>query len=153
MAKVEYYTCFISYGEPNLEFARKLYQDLDTRGVSRWMYNKDSTVGAPSWKEIGQQRRGAEKMVAICSADALVRDGFLKEIEEQIDEDPEKLVPISLTDLWKQPGFRVVRGTKDLKPFLLEWNYADFLKLSYEEALERLLKGLSRKADTGDHNG
>ncbi len=93
-------------------------------------------------------------MVAICSAHALVRDGFLKEIEEQIDEESDKLVPISLDDLWKQPGFKVMQGTRDLKPFLLERNYADFANLPYEEAFERLLKGLRRKeASGGDHNG
>lgn len=154
MAKVKYYNCFISYGEPNLEFARKLRQELDARGVSCWLYDADSTVGERSWKEISQQRRKADKLVAICSAEALVRDGFLKEIEEQIDEDHDKLVPISFDNLWKHPGFKVVRGTRDLKPFLLERNYADFANLSYEEAFKRLLKGLRRKeADTGGHNG
>lgn len=63
-------------------------------------------------------------------------------IEEQVGEDPHKMVPISLDDLWREPGFKVIRGTGDLKPFLLERNHADFGNLPYEEAMERLLKGL-----------
>lgn len=79
-------------------------------------------------------------MVVLCSVAALVRDGVLKEIEEQIDEDPDKMVPISLDNLWKERGFRVMRGDRDLKPLLLDKNYADFAKLPYEEALAQLLR-------------
>ena len=74
-----------------------------------------------------------------------MRDGILKEIEEQIDENPDKMIPISLDGLWKQPGFRVVRGTRDLKPSLLDRNYADFANLPYQKALGRLLKDLKRE--------
>lgn len=92
-----------------------------------------------------QKRREAEKMIVLCSAKALVRDGVLKEIEEQIDEDPDKMVPISLDDLWKENGFSVKRGKRDLKPFLLERNYADFSDESaYNNSLRRLLGGLKR---------
>jgi hypothetical protein len=78
----------------------------------------------------------------------LIRDGALKEIEEQIDEDPDKMIPISRDNDWTQPGFRVVRGTNDLKPFLLDKNYADFSDdARYEDALQSLLKALRRKAE------
>jgi len=154
MAKVNYHSCFISYGEPDLKFAQKLRRDLIARGVSCWLYAMDATVGERIWKEIGQKRREAEKMVVLCSARSLVRDGVLKEIEEQIDEDPDKMIPISLDDLWKHPGFRVVRGNGDMKPFLLERNFADFAEWpdekTYEKALERLLGGLERKRPERD---
>jgi uncharacterized protein YjbI with pentapeptide repeats len=144
LAEVKYYTCFVCYGQPDLEFAQKLCKDLEARGVSCWLYDMDATPGERTWREIGRKRREAEKMVVLCSAKALVRDGALKEIEEQIDEDPDKMVPISLDDLWKEKGARVMRGDRDLKPYLLDKNYADFANLSYEEALERLLAGLKR---------
>ena len=144
IAEVKYYSCFIVYGEPDREFAQKLYRELRTKGILSWLYAVDATVGERTWKEIGQKRRGAEKIVVLCSAQALVRDGVLKEIEEQIDEDPDKLVPISLDNLWKHPGFKAIRGTRDLKPFLINRNYADFANFPDEEAFERLLKGLER---------
>lgn len=145
LAEVKYHACFVSYGQPDLAFAKKLSKDLEARGVSCWLYGMDATPGDRTWQEIGQERRGAEKMIVLCSAKALVRDGVLKEIEEQIDEDPNKIVPISLDDLWKEKGFRVMRGERDLKPFLLDKNYADFANLPYDQALERLLRGLSRR--------
>ena len=150
VAEVKYYSCFISYGQPDLEFATKLDKDLRAKGVSCWTYEMDKTPGERTWQEIGSKRREAERMVVLCSAGALLRPGVRKEIEEQIDEDPDKLVPISLDDLWTQPGFLVVRDGRDLKPFLMERNWADFSGWDshperYEKALEDLLRGLKRE--------
>ena len=103
----------------------------------------DSTPGVRTWGEIGVKRRQAEKFIVLCSAEGLIRDGVLKEIEEQIDEDPDKMIPISLDDTWKQPGFRVMRANRDLKPFLLDRNYADFGPWhDYDMSFNRLSQGL-----------
>jgi len=149
VAEIKYDSCFISYGEPDVKLAKQLGQDLKSRGVLCWLYEMDRTVGKSMWKEIGESRRGAERFVVLCSAAALVRDGLLKEIEQQIDEDADKVVPISLDDLWKERGFRVQRVDRDLKPFLLGRNYADFSNwdsdpAQYDRALEELLNGLQR---------
>lgn len=145
LAEVQYCTCFVCYGQPDLGFAERLVKDLKARGVSSWLYSMDYTPGEKTWGEIIQKRREAEKMIVLCSASALIRGGVLKEIEEQKDEDPDKMVPISLDNLWKESGFSVKRGQRDLKPFLLELNYADFTDEStYNKSLRKLLKGLKR---------
>ena len=146
VAKVKYYSCFISYGQPDLKFAEKLREDLKGRDVDCWLYEKDKTVGKRTGHEIVIERQGAERMVVLCSGKALVRDRFLEEIEDQINEEPDKMVPISLDNLWKEPGFKVMRNPQstDLKPFLLDKNYADFANKPYDEALADLLKGLRR---------
>ncbi len=145
-AEIKYANCFVCYGEPDLVFAEKLVTELKAKGVPCWIYSLDSTPGEKTWKEIGQRRREAGKMIILCSSKALVRDGVLKEIEEQIDEDVEKMVPVSLDNLWKEPGFRVMRGQRDLKPFLMQRNYADFSDLSkYDENFKKLLKALRMK--------
>ena len=72
-------------------------------------------------------------------------DNFKNEVEDQIDEDRDKIVPVSLDDLWTRLAFPAIRGKNDLNPFLLERNYADFSDPSvYEAALRKLLKGLER---------
>lgn len=146
IAEVKYYSCFIAYGEPDRGFAERLYQDLGARGVSRWIYAMDSTPGERTQREIGLKRQEAEKFIVLCSTQGLVRDGVLKEIEEQMDEDPDKIIPISLDELWKHPGFRVVRAGRDLKPFLMERNYANFGQgRNYDQGFQRLLRALQRK--------
>lgn len=146
LAEAKYHSCFICYGQPDLKFAQRLTKTLRGKSVSCWLYDLDATPGERTWGEIKKKRQEAGKMVVLCSNAALIRDGTLKEIEEQIDEEPGKLVPISLDDIWKQPGFRVMRGSRDLKPYLLERNYADFANPDYARALERLLGGLTLRA-------
>jgi uncharacterized protein YjbI with pentapeptide repeats len=146
LAEVPYCTSFVCYGEPDKTFAERLVGDLKARGVSCWLYSMDATPGEPIWREIGRKRRELEKMVVLCSIGGLMRPGARKEIEEQIDEETDKIVPVSLDNLWKEPGFAVVGSQRDLKPFLLGRTYADFSDESaYEASLDRLLQGLRRK--------
>ena len=142
---IQYCSCFVAYGEPDKVFAERLKKDFMAKGISCWVYSLDSTPGVRTWHEISQKRREAEKMIVLCSAKSLIREGVLKEIEEQKDENPDKLVPISLDDTWKDLGFPVKHGANDLKPFLLERNYADFCSPeNYEKELGRLLRGLEK---------
>lgn len=143
-AKMVYHSTFIGYGEPDRGFAERLHRKLTAQGISCWVYSLDSTVGKVTWREITEKRRSADKMIITCSVKALARHGVLKEIEDQIDDDPNKIIPISLDDRWKEEDFRVVRGTRDLKSFLIERNYADFRNLSYTKAIRQLLKALER---------
>ena len=65
-----------------------------------------------------------------------------------MDDDPDKIIPISRDDLWKADGFEVRRAGRDLKPFLSDRNYADFSReAEYAAAFEKLLRGLELKAD------
>ncbi|MDH5267238.1 MAG: toll/interleukin-1 receptor domain-containing protein [Candidatus Bathyarchaeota archaeon] len=145
LAEVKYCACFICYGHPDVKFAKRLEKDLKSRGVSCWLYEMHSTPGKRTWEEITMKRREAEKMIILCSVKVLMRDGVKKEIEEQIDEGRDKIVPVSLDYDWKHEGFEVKRGQRDLKPSLLERNYADFCDESkYDESLNRLLTGIKR---------
>jgi len=145
IAAIEYCDSFVCYGEPDKAFAEGLVKDLKAKGAPCWIYSLDSTPGERTWGEITQRRREAEKMIVLCSAASLIRDGVKKEIEEQIDEEPDKMIPISLDNLWKEEGFAVKRGAHDLKPFLLRYNYADFFDpAKYDASLDRLLKGLKK---------
>jgi hypothetical protein len=145
-AKITYHSCFISYGQPDVVLAARLCRDLEVRGVPCWMYELDKTPGRRTRREIGDARMGADKFVLLCSAATLIRDGVLEEIEDQINDNPDGLIPVSLDNIWSQSGFPVVRGTHDLKPFLLDKNYADFANKPYEDALQELLRGLRRPA-------
>lgn len=142
-SSIKYHDVFICYGEPDKAFAERLVKELRSRNVNCWMYSMDATPGRRIWHEIKEKRQMAGKMVVICSSRSLVRDGVKKEIDEQIDESPEKLIPISLDNLWQQNRFKAVRGKRDIKLFLLERTYADFSnEKKFEASIRRLLNGL-----------
>ena len=147
--EIRYYSCFISYGEPDRGFAERLRNDLIAHGVSCWLYAKDHTPGQPSRTEIMQARRQAEKMIIVCSLKGLLQDNFKNEIEDQADEAPDKILPVCLDKDSRHDGFQIKRGGRDLKPFLMEPNYVDFSDPSkYEQSLEGLLTGLRRQVNT-----
>jgi hypothetical protein len=142
-----YFTCFVSYGGPDAEFARKLVKDLQSAGVQCWFYDQDATPGERTQTEIVEQRRKAERMIVLCSIRSLLQDGVLSEIDDQIREDPDKLIPVSLDDVWRHSGFRIIWGGHDLKPFLMERNYLDFSDSSlYDASLSQLLAPLRHES-------
>src|ERR1035437_759903 len=143
MEATRFFTAFVSYGTPDLDFAQRLVADLESKGVKCWFYPRDYSPGNRTQAEIVQNRRGSERLVVLCSYKSLLQDGVLSEIDDQIREDPDKLVPVSLDDVWLQPGYRVMWDTRDLKPFLKERNYADFHDdTAYERSLGQLLGAL-----------
>jgi hypothetical protein len=144
VGEVKYYSCFISYGQPDVEFAEMLTKDLRARGVPCWLWQRDKTVGKPTWGEIEQKLDEYDRMVVVCSIKALIRDGFKKEIDKQMDKNQDKLMPVSLDGEWTQDGFKAEWASRDLKAFLVERNYADFANKSHKEAVEELLRSLKR---------
>jgi len=141
-----YLTCFICYGQPDLEFAKKLVADLEARGVPCWVYYRDATPGAQTQTEIIEKRRAAAKVIVLCSYKSLMQDGLLSEIDDQIRENQQRMIPLSLDELWQHRNYHVSWNARDLKPFLLDKNYADFHDESaYEASLARLFVALERK--------
>lgn len=138
-------SCFISYGRPDRVFARRLYRDLKARNIECWIYDEDSLPGDRTWRSIDDARKFAERILMICSSKSLARAGVKKELELQVDENRDKLIPISRDTEWLDEGFSVDRGLGNLVPFLRERNYADFVNRSYAEALERLVRALHWK--------
>ena len=61
--QVQYHSAFIAYGEPDRDFAERLYGALQSKGVSCWTYAMDATPGKRTWHEIGQRRREAGKFI------------------------------------------------------------------------------------------
>jgi len=140
-----YDSCFISYGRPDKEFAHRLYRDLKAQGIECWIYDEDSLPGDETWAGIDSERRFADRILMVCSVESLGRAGVKKELETQVDEDPNKLIPVSRDADWLDEGFTVDRGLGNLMPFLRNRNYADFTTRPYVVALNRLVKALHWK--------
>ena len=141
-----YYSCFICCGKPDEKFARKLYRDLEAHGVESWLYVESARAGDPIWPDIKKELDAKEKWIVFCSLGSLSREGVRREIEEMVDKDRERIVPLSLDGYWKDESFEVRSGSRNLKPFLVERTSASFSgRGSYSKGLSRLLRALSRR--------
>lgn len=136
-------SAFVSYGQPDRQLAMWLRTQLEQHGIRCWMYEMGATPGRRTWAEIIEQRREADRVLVLCSAASLNRDGVLKEVEGQVDEDPDRIIPFSLDRDWLDPRFPVMRGRRDLKPFLLDRNYIDLSERDRSQPLKRLLDALA----------
>ena len=148
LGAVRYYSCFICYGQHDVEFAGKLREDLRTSDVQCWLWDKDKTIGQRTQHEIEQKLDQHEKMVVLCSVHSLLADGVRSELYRQWAKDPNKLIPVSLEEGWRHNNYRIECMGVDLKPFLIERNYADFANKPYLEALAGLLRSLRRQPET-----
>lgn len=142
--KVDYgfMSCFISYGQPDLSTAKRLYNALRNMGIRVWLYEMNSTAGKRIWKEVKEQMRSSDRLLVLCSSKSLRRDGVLKEIETQVDDEADKIIPISLDNMWLKPSFRIRRGRSELKQYLVERTFVDLSKLPFREAVGRLVMSL-----------
>ena len=145
--RLAYYSCFICFGGPDQAFAKRLYDDLREYGVECWLYTEDAKAGDPIWSNIKKKLRKAEKWIVVCSLKSLSREGVVREIEEMVDAGSDRIVPVSLDKHWRASGFKVVSGTRDLKPFLTERTLARFSQRGklYQQGFEKLLAGLTRR--------
>jgi len=144
---IEFYSCFISFGEPDREFADRLYADLQAKGIRTWYWHEDHTIGAKTWKEIHQKIRLYDKLMVVCSKEALARETVIKEIERALQtetrEGTEILFPIRIDNY-------IFEWDHYLKDELTNRNVGDFRNWDtdngkYQKSLKRLMKGLGKK--------
>ncbi len=165
---IQFFTCFISYGGEDGEFADRLYRDLRKRGLSCWKYDVDALVGRPVWANIDEALRLHDKTIVICSQSSLQRPGVQREIERALqreDElisrqstephakiDTDVLFPVRLDDYvfdaWEHPR----------KPDMIAKNIGDFRgwdedDANYQRGLDQLLRALDPRSKLGLSKG
>ena len=140
----KYHSCFIAYGSPDQDFAARLNRSLKAKGVDRWFFPKDAIPGQPTLEEERRARRNADRIVAVCSGAGLGQPGLLREIDETMEENLGKLIPVLKDKHWLSDAYQIRRDDRDLKPFLRNQVWADFNSKPYREALSDLLAGLSK---------
>ncbi len=145
MKATKYYSCFIAYGGPDQDFAARLNNSLRAKGVERWFFPKDAIAGRPTLEEERRARMNADKVVVVCSGAGLGQPGLLREIDETIQENPRKLIPVLKDVQWLSDPYHVTRDHRDFKPYLRDQVWADFDAKSYRVAFPDLLAGLSKR--------
>jgi uncharacterized protein YjbI with pentapeptide repeats len=140
----EFYSCFISYSEQGREFAERLRTDLVGGGVRCWLFSEDAKWGETVWGEIDRSIKIYDKLVVVCSENALQSAAVLREIERGLQrEDLEKknvLFPIRIDDYifeeWEHE--RKADVVKKVVGDFRHWKDYD----AYQKSFARLLKDL-----------
>ena len=99
---IQFFSCFISHGEPDILFAEKLLEDLRKNNVTCWHYKEDLRGGTDWQDQINRAIKMHDKLILICSHSAVYRKNVVREILEAIrsvrESGAQKLYPIRLDD-------------------------------------------------------
>ncbi len=155
---IEFYSCFISYSGKDQEFADRLYEGLQNKGVRCWFAPHDVRAGEKLHEQIDEAIRLHDKLLLILSEHSMNSEWVKTEIfnarEREVAEKKRKLFPVRLVPfetLYEWKCFDAKTG-KDLAREIAEYFIPDFANWkdhdSYQNGFERLLKDL-KSPDAG----
>jgi hypothetical protein len=143
-----YNSAFISYGQPDEQFAKYLHRRLTKAGVSAFLFARDAPVGQPLHSVMRNGVNQYDRMILLCSEASLKREGVLNEIEEALRREAREggrsiLIPVSLDPFvlshWNPSDPSAAQAIRDrvilLAPSASSLKKADF---------DRLLRALQR---------
>jgi uncharacterized protein YjbI with pentapeptide repeats len=146
---------FISYGGPDEQFARRLYDALRAHNVMVFFFPETATVGERIDSEVFRRIQQHDRVLLVCSRESLNRGGVINEIQETLDREARDggatyLLPIMLDDY-------VLAGWRKTNPVLAERIgrriVADFRKArrskrAFDYAMARVIDALKVKRPT-----
>jgi uncharacterized protein YjbI with pentapeptide repeats len=139
-----YFSCFISYGSKDGEFARSLYDDLQNNGVRCWFAPEDLEIGDKFRGRIDDAIRIHDKLLIVLSENSIRSSWVEKEVKTAFEKERKSggivLFPIKLDDgvmNTDQAWAAELRRTRHIGDFSI-WRD----KESYQKAFDRLLRDL-----------
>ena len=155
---IQFYSCFISYAGEDQEFADRLYEGLQNKGVRCWFAPHDVKGGEKLHEQIDKAIRLHDKLLLILSKDSMKSEWVKTEIfnarKREVAEKKRKLFPVRLVPMktlhnWK--CFDAKTG-KDLAREIAEYFIPDFANWKdhdlFQGGFDRLLKDL-KSPDAG----
>src|SRR5262249_1254782 len=141
---IRHYSCFISYSSKDDAFAKRLYADLQNKGVRCWFAEHDMPIGAKIIDAIDEAIRMRDKVLLILSGSAIGSDWLEGEMRRALDEERTRnqvvLFPVRLDDAVMQTS----EGWARL--LLSQRNIGDFTGWKeqgrYQKSFERLMRDL-----------
>jgi hypothetical protein len=88
---IRIYSCFISFSTQDEEFASRLHNDFQSKGIRCWKWNHDALTGRSLWGEIDQAIRVYDKLLLIASESSLKSPAVNREIERALVQEDERL--------------------------------------------------------------
>ena len=155
---IEFYSLFISYSTHDQEFAERLHNDLQARGVRCWFAPHKLQGGKKVYGQIDEAIRVYDKLLLILSPASMASEWVRSEIaiarKREVEQKREVLFPIGLCP------FRTIRKWeyfdsdigKDSAREIREFHIPDFSNwkdhYAYKLSFDRLLDDLHGKPDS-----
>jgi TIR domain/Pentapeptide repeats (9 copies)/Pentapeptide repeats (8 copies) len=139
---------FISYGGPNVAFARKLRDALQRNGVRTFLFDSDAVPGMKLHSIMRDEVNRNDRIVLICSRTALDRPGVVNEIEQTLarearDGGQSYLIPVTIDDYvfhWKPERRELAQEVRDR--VVGDFRGADSDDSKFASGVHRLLAAL-----------
>lgn len=141
---LQFYSCFISHSSKDLNFAGRLYADLQSEGVHCWFAPEDLKIGDRFRDRIDESIRLHDKLLLILSEHSVSSPWVSDEVEAAIEREHREgrtvLFPIKIDEAVmesEQAWAASIRRTRHIGDFT-RWKDHD----SYRRAFARLLEDL-----------
>lgn len=140
----EFNSCFISYSNADEKIARKLYSDLQMRGVRCWFAPENLKIGERIRSGIDKNIDEYDKLLLIISRSSINSQWVEQEVEMALkierEQDKTILFPIKVDDSIMNSNIswsKFIMNTRNIGDFT-NWESKD----KYKESFERLLHDL-----------
>ncbi len=154
---LQFYSCFISHSTRDAEFADRLFNDLQGKGVRTWYAPEEMKGGEKLYDQIDSAIRMHDKLLLVLSEHSLQSKWVLTEIRRcrkaEKREGKRKLFPIRLVDMQTIQDWECFDADsgKDLAVEVREFFIPDFSHWkdhdSYKQAFDRLLRDLKESGE------
>ncbi len=149
---MEYYSCFISYSHQDQGLARRLYVDLQDRGIRCWLDEKDMKPGDRILGVVSEAIRLHDKILLCCSEASLeswwVKDEIRKAMERERRHGRDIIIPLMvdryLLDGWEDGLAADLRSR--LAADFTGWEHDN---AKFEEQFERVVRALRTEQKRG----
>jgi uncharacterized protein YjbI with pentapeptide repeats len=142
---------FISYGSPDEEFARKLYEALHRNGVTTFFFAEHAVPGDKLHRMMRKGVNEHDRVILVCSRASLDRKGVLNEIEETLAREAREggasyLIPIRLDDYifagWAPPSSDTAQSVRDR--VVADFTGADVDAGKFDAGMRKLIAALKK---------
>jgi hypothetical protein len=141
---IKYYSCFISYSHKDDDFAKRLHNDLQAKGVRCWFAPHDMKIGDKIRPTIDDSIRLHDKLLLILSEHSVESDWVEHEVEHALDLERERkktsLFPVKIDDTIMESTTGWAGNVKRQRHIgdFTQWKQHD----AYQAAFDRLLRDL-----------
>ena len=141
---IQHYSCFISYASADEAFARRLYADLQGKGVRCWFAPEDLKIGAKILDTLDEAIRLRDKVMLVLSEASIASEWVEDEVTKAFEEERQRagvvLFPVRVDDAvfeTKEAWATKLRAGRNIGDFRA-WKDHD----AYQTALKRVLRDL-----------